>query len=844
MIVLFALAFATAVPASPPGTVFPVAPSAPPGAQVPLSTDLLGAALSRRTQGDVPGATWYFEQLSLNSKVDRRTRAAAQVALGVLYLEQGEPGLASVVLAKARSAGTPVAPWATWYQAVAELERGADRSAANLCVSYRESWPSAEHADECLVLIGDAHLAGGRGGAAISAYKAWLDAHPDSPREETLRLRMALATAESQPSAAIPSLVSLALSHSYHSTGLTAEAKLQELQRKGFPAALPATTSVECQVATERRRCGFDADALARYDALAKRAEDDPEIARWVESQEDEFQWSTRQYAAVAANLAEQYQARPDPELAWRRYRAFARGGLWAEAADQLLAGNKAHPTSGRFRTIKLDLARAQLLAGRYGDARETWDQIAKGGGGLGKEARWLAAFSAFRAGGAPDALKRLDAVVAAGGEEAEAARYFRAQALDQLGRKDEAEKQRAEIVAEAPMSWYASLIRSAGSPATGNHWLERAGRWPGPPAATLPELTRVGLNPVPVALPAPGSSRGDNVVDWSLLRWGALTQSGPAAAPILSPAVTSAVPAYDRRPDSYGANFLADPARAYALLDEMGEEYADIFPWAQAAADLGRVGIYRHSSVLVARAFEAWEAGQSRNDSLGARYRAWQPSVAEWRAIFLLVRDDHHATRFSWGATKLASTEEERMQALRSVYPTAHIDAMYRHGAANDIDPLLALGLMRQESVYRQWALSPVGAMGLMQVMPRTGGRVAALMGDPHYSPSDLDDPSVNIRYGVWYLSQLMERFGGAFPLAVASYNGGPHNVSSWLRPWGENIPMDAYVEQIPYTETRDYVKKVTGYYATYVALYGPPEARVAVPPRVLKDDPTVIDF
>ena len=130
----------------------------------------------------------------------------------------------------------------------------------------------------------------------------------------------------------------------------------------------------------------------------------------------------------------------------------------------------------------------------------------------------------------------------------------------------------------------------------------------------------------------------------------------------------------------------------------------------------------------------------------------------------------------------------------------------------------------MRQESVYRQWALSPVGAIGLMQVMPRTGARVAALMGDPHYSPEQLEDPSTNVRYGVWYPSRLLDRFGGAFPLAVASYNGGPHNVSSWLRPWGANIRVDDYVEQIPYPETRDYVKKVTGYYVTYLALYGPP--------------------
>jgi soluble lytic murein transglycosylase len=150
----------------------------------------------------------------------------------------------------------------------------------------------------------------------------------------------------------------------------------------------------------------------------------------------------------------------------------------------------------------------------------------------------------------------------------------------------------------------------------------------------------------------------------------------------------------------------------------------------------------------------------------------------------------------------------------------------------------------MRHESVYRQWALSPVGAIGLMQIMPRTGSRVASLMGDRSYSPEILEEPATNVRYGTWYLGRLLDRFDGVYPLAVASYNGGPHNVSSWLEPWGPSIRMDDYVEQIPYPETRGYVKKVTTYYATYLALYGDPGSRVEVPAWPRGDDPDVIDF
>ena len=254
----------------------------------------------------------------------------------------------------------------------------------------------------------------------------------------------------------------------------------------------------------------------------------------------------------------------------------------------------------------------------------------------------------------------------------------------------------------------------------------------------------------------------------------------------------------------------------------------------------LARAGNFDDAAPIVSHIYDDLEA---RTDG-GALYASLGLAVDDWRQIAYFVRDDYHAARFSWGASKLASTPAERKTAIARAFPTAQADALYRHGQAYDVDPLLVLGLMRQESVYRQWALSPVGAIGLMQVMPRTGARVAALMGDPHYSPEILEDPSTNVRYGVWYLSRLLDRFDGVFPLAVASYNGGPHNVSSWLRPWGESIRTDDFVEQIPYPESRDYVKKVTGYYATYVELYGPAGSAVNVPYHPRGDDSSVINF
>jgi soluble lytic murein transglycosylase len=831
------------------GTVLDAAPPVPPGRVAPLPPDLLRAAIDRRTQGDPRAAARYYQAWLDGKGGAARTRAAVQLALGLTLLDLGEPNLASALFSKVRSSGQPVAPWGAWYEAYADHVRGRHAVAARECTAYRTAWPDGEHADECLVLIGDAWVAAGESGPAIAAYNAYLELHPDTPREETLRLGIALAITNRSPATGIRLLQDLALDHAYHSTGETARARLDALAREGHATALPDDTRTECRLAAERKRCGFEGEAWSRFQALAARAGDDPELAAWVEAQQERFAWSTKQYDTVAEQLAAQYAARPDAETAWQRYKALARGGQWAAAVDQLVAGQKNHPGSSRFRSIRTDLARAQLLAGRYSDAVASWTELGKSGGAFGREARWLAAYAAFRAGDHEDALARLDAVIAGGGEEAEAGRWYRARTLDALGRAEEAAAARGEIVSRAPWSWYAQLAGGAGT--SGDAWLERGGHWPGPAVPSLPAITRAGTAGAPVAVAATHSPARERRVDWSALAWGnppppsSLANSTPDARTAgTTLAGVPALRAYEARPDAYQPSFLFDPAEADKLLLQLEREHGTTLKWAGAAADLARAGVYRHSAPLIARMYEEIEAAAGRTDARSVALRKVSLTVPEWRAIFLFARDDHHAARFSWGTTRLAQNEADRLAALRSAFPTAWVDALWRHGQRYDIDPLLALGLMRQESVYRQWALSPVGAIGLMQVMPRTGARVAALMGDPTYSPEQLEDPSTNVRYGVWYLSRLMERFGGAFPLAVASYNGGPHNVGSWLRPWGPDIRVDDYVEQIPYTETRDYVKKVTGYYATYVALYGPAGARVVVPDRVTRDDASVINF
>jgi soluble lytic murein transglycosylase len=108
------------------------------------------------------------------------------------------------------------------------------------------------------------------------------------------------------------------------------------------------------------------------------------------------------------------------------------------------------------------------------------------------------------------------------------------------------------------------------------------------------------------------------------------------------------------------------------------------------------------------------------------------------------------------------------------------------------------------------------------MQIMPRTGRLIADKLGQHQVTTTDLLDPSTNLEFSAWYLRSLLERMDGRLPLAIAGYNGGPHNVRKWIRSYGVHVPLDAFLERIPFTETRRYVRRVLGYYTSYKAQRG----------------------
>jgi soluble lytic murein transglycosylase len=155
-----------------------------------------------------------------------------------------------------------------------------------------------------------------------------------------------------------------------------------------------------------------------------------------------------------------------------------------------------------------------------------------------------------------------------------------------------------------------------------------------------------------------------------------------------------------------------------------------------------------------------------------------------------------------------------------QALYPMPYWAEIQHWSSAQSLNPVLVLGLMRQESRFTSDIQSVAGATGLMQLMPDTAKEVAAALKLKAYR---LDQPSDNIQLGTWYLNSTHDTFQGNSMLAIASYNAGPGNVDEWLKTL-DTRDADRFVETIPFDETQNYVKTVLENYWNYLRLYSPP--------------------
>lgn len=155
-----------------------------------------------------------------------------------------------------------------------------------------------------------------------------------------------------------------------------------------------------------------------------------------------------------------------------------------------------------------------------------------------------------------------------------------------------------------------------------------------------------------------------------------------------------------------------------------------------------------------------------------------------------------------------------------RFFFPVPYRQDIFREAAGAGVDGCLLAAMVKTESDFNPAAVSVKGARGLMQVMPETGRWVADQKGISNYSHDLLFNPETNITIGAYYVRHLLDEYGGSTVLMLGSYNAGTGNVKKWIDQglWkGEK----AKVDQIPFPETRQFIRKVLFYQQVYSYLY-----------------------
>lgn len=194
-----------------------------------------------------------------------------------------------------------------------------------------------------------------------------------------------------------------------------------------------------------------------------------------------------------------------------------------------------------------------------------------------------------------------------------------------------------------------------------------------------------------------------------------------------------------------------------------------------------------------------------------------------EWRA-FIAGMDDEELARAAklaqqWGWYGRAIMTVARtpfLDDLEMRFPLAYRDGVMEQAEAQDLDPAWMYAIVRQESAFVPDARSPAGALGLMQIMPRTGRTIGRSLNRPLTDTRLLLEADVSLQFGSTYLRTLLDDLDEHPVLAAAAYNAGPHRVERW-QPQDRSVSADVWIENIPYRETREYLRRVLAYTTIY---------------------------
>jgi soluble lytic murein transglycosylase len=279
-------------------------------------------------------------------------------------------------------------------------------------------------------------------------------------------------------------------------------------------------------------------------------------------------------------------------------------------------------------------------------------------------------------------------------------------------------------------------------------------------------------------------------------------------------------------------------PLSWYALLarERLLEQGLDIDVWGERpparrpVPALGRIDPKVARDPLIARVDELLAAGLEVEAGVELRRgeRAFMKKHGATRALPVLFARYDQARNHNrpwelavvYGARALAAPPAGGARGWwERAYPRAFRKLVDKHQDLGKNPPYYLYAIMRKESGFDPHVVSYADARGLLQMIPPTTRRVVEKL-DMEWSEDLLYQPEANVKVGSWYVGRLVQKFKGQIPIAAGSFNSGPRPVMRWLDQNGAR-PMDEFVELVAYTPTREYMKKVTDYYAHYVLLY-----------------------
>jgi len=222
---------------------------------------------------------------------------------------------------------------------------------------------------------------------------------------------------------------------------------------------------------------------------------------------------------------------------------------------------------------------------------------------------------------------------------------------------------------------------------------------------------------------------------------------------------------------------------------------------------------------------------------------RAWGTStaLAATRAWLLNrtgeLRPAINLMRRTYPQFLAAGGESMPPEVLSVIFPLQYWSLISKHAAAHKLDPYLVAALIAQESTFDKDIVSSAKAVGLMQIMPTTGRRWARRLGIRNFSTRRLTVAEINVRIGTAYFADLIKQFGSEHA-ALAAYNAGESRVVRWQRE-RPGVPRDEFIDDIPFPETQNYVRRILGTTEDYRRIYGTREKPIGPPRTPVKPAP-----